>query len=91
MTDEPKIEELREELDVALGSIGRFAAENSWLRKDARKHYEKQRQLEDAIRRHAIGDCGCKTSRECLVKLSRLVPLKPRKKYGVRVKVSKRG
>jgi hypothetical protein len=91
MTDEQKIKELREELDKALGSLGRWAGENSHLRRSARKSYEAQRRIENAIRRHAIGECGCKTSRECLVKLSRLVPLKPRPKYGARVKVSKRG
>lgn len=71
----------KEELDSLRGSVGRFARENSTLRTSLRKHYEAQRRLENAIRRHVMKECDCRSHTACIVALGKLVPKQPRPVY----------
>lgn len=72
------------EVEELYGTIARFARENTTLRISDRKHYERARRLENAIRLHSTKGCKCKSQRECLTALARLVTLKPRPVYKMR-------
>lgn len=81
------LEALEESEDSLASSIARLHSSDSRHRKAAKTHYEARRRLENAIRRHTTGACGCRNQRACLSALARIVPVKPRPKYGKRIKV----
>lgn len=56
----------------------RLAKENTLLRDEARLAYMARRRMEEAIRKHAEGQCDCPSPRVCVVKLYRLIPLNTR-------------
>jgi hypothetical protein len=78
---EDDLVKLEESEDHYAASVGRFAHENSGLRSSARKNHEARRRLENAIRRHTTRQCGCRTDRQCLAALARLIPVNPRPAY----------
>jgi hypothetical protein len=80
-----------EQFDDMTASLGRFASENSYYRREARKFYERARALENAIRHHAEGRCTCKTPQACLLVLGRKVPTQPRQRYGKAKVAAKKG
>lgn len=84
-------EDLELENEMLQNTIGRFATENSHLRRSTKRHYEAQRRLENAIRKHSTGACKCRSAKQCMNALSRLIPVNPRPIYKsrVRTKVSK--
>jgi len=47
----------------------------------ASKFYERTRMLENNIRKHAEGQCNCRTPQACLLELGKKVPKQPRKIY----------
>lgn len=68
-----------EEQNLQLGdSLARYASENSSLRRREKKYLKKTIRLENAIRLHATKQCSCANPEECLAKMYRIVPLKPR-------------
>ena len=69
------------QLESLQGSIARYARENSTLRISLKKHYEAQRRLENAIRRHVLKECDCRSHTACIVALGKLVPKHPRPAY----------
>lgn len=62
-------------------TLARFARENDTLRRADKKHYERARRLENAIRKHATKKCTCANPRECLFELGKLVTKVPRPSY----------
>jgi len=50
----------------------------SGLRRAHEKFYNRTRMLEAAIKKHARGECDCKTKGECLTRLVALTPVNPR-------------
>jgi hypothetical protein len=89
--NEQSLAEMEAELESLHGTVGRLIASDSHHRRSTKKHYEAQRRLENAIRKHASGACGCRNFRQCMIQLAKIVPMNPRPKYGARkkVKVSK--
>lgn len=75
-----------DDLDSLHSSIARFARDNSTLRISLRKNYEARRRLENAIRRHVIKECDCRSHTACIVALGKLVPKQPRPAYKLRHK-----
>lgn len=65
-----------EENDRLLSQVARLAHENSARQRAWVKTAKRERVLLRAIARHATGACGCRNERACLVRLSRLVPVK---------------
>jgi len=56
----------------------RLARENDSLSRLEKRSYTRMRRLEENIRRHAEGECGCRTERICLMRLYRMIPNVPR-------------
>lgn len=58
--------------------LARWRTSATYAKQEADDLYDKRRALENAIRRHASGECGCKSSGACMAKLVSLVPVNPR-------------
>lgn len=67
---ETELARLRSRLD------GHYRGHKRW--------YEKNRMLENKIRRCALGTCGHKSAAACMSALVQYVPLNPRKKWSWR-------
>jgi len=74
-------ERLKQEVDDLQSTLARFVRENDTFRRTASKFYERTRMLENNIRKHAEGQCNCKTPQACLLELGKKVPKLPRKIY----------
>lgn len=59
-------------------SLARLSRENQSRAHNERKLRIRSDRLENAIRLHATGECDCHSERECLARLYRLIPVKPR-------------
>jgi hypothetical protein len=77
--------QLEDELFEVGGTLSRLITSDSFNRRESRKYFDRTRSLENAIRRHATGQCKCRNAKQCMSQLVKLVPLKPRPKYGNKV------
>ena len=74
------------------GTLGaRLARENETLKRAVRVDYNGRRRIEEAIRRHAEGECDCRDFGVCMIKLYRLIPMAPRPTFRERLKRVRQG
>jgi hypothetical protein len=72
--------ELEKSNDELSARVARLAHSDHRNRRDARKNYEALRLLENEVRLHTYGQCACRSWRECIVRLGRMIPTKARPK-----------
>lgn len=79
--------QLEDELFEVGGTLSRLITSDSFNRRESRKYFERMRSLENAIRRHATGQCKCRNSKQCMAQLVKLIPLNARPKHGSKTRV----
>lgn len=76
MADKKTVNILEDELGALRFNVARHAREASTRAHDSRKLRKRVATLERAIVRHSTGQCRCKTTQACLVRLAKLVPVR---------------